>query len=75
MLMVWGLYLKLGCGEKWIVIGCPPLAEDDADGLTNSRFFSNRRLFTCDFAVEDASSALWQYEVLYLAPGTALYVQ
>jgi len=70
-----GTRFEVGCGAKWIVIGRPPLTEDDADGLTNSRFFSDRRLFTGNFAVEDASSALWQYEAVYLAPGTALYVQ
>jgi hypothetical protein len=63
---------EVACGAKWIVIGRPPLADADADNLSNSSFFSDRRLFTGDFAVEDASSALWRYEALYLAPGTAL---
>lgn len=54
------------CGAKWIVIGRPPLADE------TSHFFSDRSLFTGDFAVEDASSASWKYEALYLAPGAAL---
>jgi hypothetical protein len=59
------------CGAKWIVIGRPPLAGEEGDDILN-HFFSDRRLFTGEFAVEDASSALWEYEALYLAPGTAL---
>jgi hypothetical protein len=66
---------EVACGAKWIVIGRPPLAEEDTEGLSNCHFFSDRRLFTGEFAVEEASSALWEYEALYLAPGTALYVQ
>lgn len=71
------------CGSKWIVIGRPPLAGEDGDEDGDkdgdedrdefiNHFFSDRRLFTGDFAVEDARSAPWKYEALYLAPGTAL---
>jgi hypothetical protein len=63
------------CGSKWIVIGRPPLADEDGDEEGDeyiNHFFSDRRLFTGDFAVEDASSAPWKFEALYLAPGTAL---
>jgi hypothetical protein len=67
-----GTRFEVSCGAKWIVIGRPPLADEDDDGLNIYRFFSDRRLFTGDFAVEDASSAVWQYEALYLAPGNAL---
>lgn len=70
-----GTRFEVACGAKWIVIGRPPLSDEDMDDLNNSSFFSDRRLFTGDFAVEDASSAFWKYEALYLAPGTALYVQ
>jgi hypothetical protein len=68
-----GLATRFGvmCGSKWIVIGRPPLADEDGDEFIN-HFFSDRRLFTGDFAVEDASSAPWKFEALYLAPGTAL---
>jgi hypothetical protein len=69
-----GTRFEVACGAKWIVIGRPLLSDDDSDGLTICKFFSDRRLFTGDFAVEDASSAVWQYEAVYLAPGTALYV-
>jgi len=70
-----GTRFEVVCGAKWIVIGRPSLTDDNTDALNSYNFFSDRRLFTGDFAVEDASSALWQYEALYLAPGTALYVQ
>jgi hypothetical protein len=61
-----GTRFEVRCGAKWMVFGRPPLA---ADG---SSFFSDRRLFAGEFAVEDAGSASWQYEAVYLAPGTAL---
>jgi hypothetical protein len=70
-----GTRFEVACGAKWMVIGRPPLADEDVGNLINHDFFSDRRLFTGDFAVEDASSALWQYEAFYLAPGTALYVR
>jgi hypothetical protein len=69
-----GTRFEVVCGAKWIVIGRPPLADENGDDFIN-HFFSDIRLFTGDFAVEDASSASWQYEAVYLAPGTALYVQ
>jgi hypothetical protein len=56
------------CGAKMFVMGRPPLTDED------DHFFSDRRLFTGDFAVEDATSAKWKYEAVYLAPGAALYV-
>jgi hypothetical protein len=70
-----GTRFEVGCGAKWMVIGRPPIAGEDTDDDIDHSFFSDRRLFTGDFAVEDASSAPWQYEAVYLAPGTALYVQ
>jgi hypothetical protein len=72
-----GTRFEVRCGAKWIVIGRPPFTDEGTgmDGLNNCTFFSDRRLFIGDFAVEDAISAVWQYEALYLAPGTALYVQ
>jgi hypothetical protein len=69
-----GTRFEVVCGAKWIVIGRPPLVAEDSDDFIN-HFFSDRRLYTGDFAVEDASSTLWQYEGVYLAPGSALYVQ
>jgi hypothetical protein len=74
-----GTRFEVACGAKWMVIGCPRHAGEDTGEDTgdhfNHNFFSDRRLFTGDFAVEDASSAPWQYEAVYLSPGTALYVQ
>lgn len=70
-----GTRFEVACGAKLIIMGRPPLAEEDTDSLKNCSFFSDRRLFAGDFAVEEASSALWQYEAVYLAPGTALYVR
>lgn len=66
-----GTRFEVACGAKWIVIGRPPFKDEDKDDV-NFSFFSDRRLFADDFAVEDASSALWKYEAVYLAPGTAL---
>lgn len=66
-----GTRFEVVCGAKWIVIGRPPLVDEDGDEIIN-HFFSDRRLFAGDFAVEDAGSAPWHYEALYLAPGTAL---
>lgn len=56
------------CGAKWFVVGRPPLDDED------DHFFADRTLFTGDFAVEDATSAAWTYEAVFLAPGEALYV-
>jgi hypothetical protein len=72
-----GTRFEAMCGFKWIVIGRPPITNEDEDGDEDedefmNHFFSDRRLFTGDFAVEDASSAPWKYESLFLAPGTAL---
>jgi hypothetical protein len=61
------------CGAKWIVIGRPPVTDEENNDFIN-HFFSDRRLFTGDFAVEDAGSASWKYEAVYLAPGSALCV-
>ena len=44
------------CGAKWIVIGRPPLPDEEGDDFIH-HFFSDRRLFTGDLAVEDSSSA------------------
>lgn len=71
-----GTRFEVGCGAKWMVLGRPPLAGEDTGtddcAARNHTFFSDRRLFSGDFAVEDAGSAPWQYEAVYLAPGTAL---
>ena len=66
-----GTWFEVVCGAKWIVIGRPPLPDEDGDDFIH-HFFSDRRPFTGDFAVEDSSSAGWQYEGVYLAPGTTL---
>lgn len=66
------------CGAKWFVMARPPLAGEDKDDDgedtddAGNCFFSDRRLFMGDFAVEDAHSVSWEYEAVYLAPGTAL---
>lgn len=64
-----GTRFEVACGAKWIVIGRPPL---DDDPLNFLEFLSDRSLFTGDFAVDDASSVTWEYEAVYLSPGTAL---
>ena len=47
-----GTRFEVKCGAKWMVIGRPPLAgEDIDDDCINHNFFSDRRLFTGDFAV------------------------
>lgn len=64
-----GTRFEVSCGAKWIVIGRPPL---DDDPLNFLEYLSDRSLYTGDFAVEDATSATWKYEAVYLSPGTAL---
>lgn len=66
------------CGAKWFVNGHPTLAGEDKDDKgkdtddAGNHFFSDRSPFMGDFAVEDAHSIPWEYEAVYLAPGTAL---
>lgn len=69
-----GTQFEVGCDAKWMVIARPLLEDDDTDDRINHSFFSDRRLYLGDFAIEDANSAPWQFEAVYLAPGTALYV-
>jgi hypothetical protein len=62
---------EVACGAKWIVIGRPPLNDSDHP-LKFVEFLSDRNLFLGEFSVDDATSVTWEYEALYLSPGTVL---
>lgn len=60
-------------GAKWIVLGRPAFYDEDEKNVQpDHRFFSSLHLFTGGFAVNDATSSVWDYEAVYLPAGTTL---